>query len=120
MQLGERIFAPSPPQSSEGPANPLKVLVRGTKFQLNVWRALLSVPAGRVISYQELARRASNPLAVRAVGSANAANAVCYLIPCHRVIRKSGLIGGYRWGGGRKLAMLSLESAHANTLGAAA
>ena len=124
-QIGGRIFAPYALQSDSRPAgnaqiNPLKVLVRGTKFQLSVWRALLSVPAGKMISYQELARRAGNPLAIRAAGSANAANAVCYLIPCHRVIRKNGLIGGYRWGGGRKLAMLSLESARANALGVAA
>ena len=108
--LGERIFGP-PGQFASSADAPLKVLVRGTQFQLSVWRALLEVPAGTVVSYQTLARRAGHPNAVRAVGSANAVNAVCYLIPCHRVIRKSGAIGGYRWGGARKLAMLSHESA---------
>lgn len=90
---------------------PLKLLVRGTRFQVKVWEALLRVPFGAVISYADLARRAGLPSAARAVAAANSVNPISYLIPCHRVIRKCGDLGGYRWGLPRKLAMLSRESA---------
>ena len=106
--LAERIFAPPGATESE---EPLNILVRGSRFQVKVWEALLRVPPGAVVSYSELARRVGRPDAVRAVAGATAANAVAYLIPCHRVIRKSGVLGGYRWGLPRKLAMLSRESA---------
>ncbi len=108
--LVARIFSPGRPRGS---AEALNVLVRGSRFQVKVWEALLKVPPGLVVSYSELARRAGRPEAVRAAGSACAHNAVAYLIPCHRAIRKSGLLGGYRWGLPRKLAMLSREAARA-------
>lgn len=108
--VAERIFNPRGRAMAE---DSLKVLVRGTRFQVKVWEALLKVPPGAVVSYSELARRAGRPNAVRAVAAANAVNAVAYLIPCHRAIRKSGLLGGYRWGMARKLAMLSREAAQA-------
>jgi AraC family transcriptional regulator of adaptative response/methylated-DNA-[protein]-cysteine methyltransferase len=92
---------------------PLRVLLRGTRFQLKVWEALLQVPPGALVSYEQIAHHIGHPRAVRAVGRANAVNAVCYLIPCHRVIRKSGVIGGYRWGRGRKLALIGWEAAQA-------
>jgi AraC family transcriptional regulator of adaptative response/methylated-DNA-[protein]-cysteine methyltransferase len=104
-ELGARIFAPT------GREAPIDVLVRGTPFQVKVWEALLRIPAGALTSYENLARRIGTPHAVRAVAGANAANAVSYLIPCHRVIRKSGALGGYRWGLERKLALLSAEAA---------
>jgi AraC family transcriptional regulator of adaptative response/methylated-DNA-[protein]-cysteine methyltransferase len=107
-RLARRIFNPGANPRS---AAPLKLLVRGTRFQVKVWEALLRVPFGTVISYADLARRAGSPDAVRAVAGANAVNAVSYLIPCHRVIRKCGGLGGYRWGLPRKLAMLTRESA---------
>jgi len=103
--LGKRIFG-----TMGRLDQPLKVLVKGTEFQLKVWRALLDIPSGQLISYTDLARRAGHPKAVRAAGSANAVNTVCYLIPCHRVIRSNGRLGLYRWGSGRKLAMLTRES----------
>lgn len=106
--LVEKVF-----NRSERQAEPLKLFVRGTRFQVKVWEALLRVPAGALISYSELARRAGRPKAVRAVANANAVNAVSYLVPCHRAIRKAGLLGGYRWGLPRKLAMLSREAAQA-------
>lgn len=106
--LARRVFHPAADPRS---AKPLKLLVRGTRFQVKVWEALLRVPFGTVISYADLARRAGSPNAVRAVAGANAVNAVSYLIPCHRVIRKCGELGGYRWGLPRKLAMLTRESA---------
>ena len=84
--------------------------LRGTPFQIKVWRALLAIPPGCVASYGELARRIGTPGASRAVGTAVASNPVAWIIPCHRVIRASGVLGEYRWGKGRKLAMLSLET----------
>ncbi len=74
-----------------------------------MWEALLSIPPGAVTTYGALARHIGKPSAYRAVGTANGINPVSYLIPCHRVIRQSGALGGYRWGLGRKLAMLSRE-----------
>lgn len=91
-------------------ADSLKLLVRGSRFQVKVWEALLKVPAGALLSYSELARRVQRPDAVRAAAGASAVNAIAYLIPCHRVVRKTGLLGGYRWGLPRKLAMLSREA----------
>ena len=84
--------------------------LRGTPFQIKVWRALLAVPPGCVTSYGDLARRIGMPGASRAVGTAVASNPVAWLIPCHRVIRASGVLGEYRWGRERKLAMLSVET----------
>ena len=90
--------------------HPLRLHLSGTQFQIQVWRALLEIPTGSLCTYQTLAERIGNPRAVRAVGSANGANPVSYLIPCHRVIRKSGALGGYYWGLGRKLAMIGREA----------
>ena len=86
--------------------------LRGTNFQLKVWEALLRIPAGAVVSYDALAGALDKPGAARAVGSAVAANPVSYLIPCHRVIRKSGRFHNYYWGPERKRAMLAWEAAH--------
>ena len=88
----------------------LSLLVSGTPFQIKVWEALLRVPAGARISYGQLARSIDNPKAVRAVGTAVGYNPVAVLIPCHRVIREDGMLGGYHWGVGRKLALLGVES----------
>jgi AraC family transcriptional regulator of adaptative response/methylated-DNA-[protein]-cysteine methyltransferase len=90
---------------------PPRVLVRGTNFQVQVWRALLRVPPGGVTSYGEVARAIGRPRAVRAVGTAVGANPVAYLIPCHRVLRSDGALGGYRWGETRKAACLPWEDA---------
>jgi len=87
----------------------LKALVRGTPFQLRVWRALIRIPAGCVVSYGQLAEAVGNPGAARAVGTAVGANPLAYLIPCHRVIRETGVIGQYRWGHERKRVMLGWE-----------
>lgn len=84
--------------------------VRGTNFQVQVWQALLRVPSGAVASYSDMAEAVGRPRAVRAVAGAVAANRIGWLIPCHRVIRKVGEVGGYRWGGVRKRAMLALEA----------
>jgi AraC family transcriptional regulator of adaptative response/methylated-DNA-[protein]-cysteine methyltransferase len=100
-----RVFKP---RSAAGGALPLHL--GGTNFQLQVWRALLQIPAGETQSYGALAAEIGSPSAARAVGSAVGANPVAYLIPCHRVLRRGGGIGGYRWGVSRKRAMLALES----------
>jgi len=85
--------------------------VRGTNFQIRVWEALLSVPSGHVLSYEGLARHLGMQGGARAVASAVAKNPVGYLIPCHRVIKASGVIGEYRWGGIRKQALIGWENA---------
>ena len=87
----------------------LAVVLRGTPFQVKVWQALLAVPAGCVTTYSEVAERAGHPEAHRAAAGAIGANAVGYLIPCHRVLRSTGAIGGYRWGAARKRVLLGLE-----------
>jgi AraC family transcriptional regulator of adaptative response/methylated-DNA-[protein]-cysteine methyltransferase len=81
---------------------PLSVQVEGTNFQIAVWRALLNIPPGKLASYSQIARALGCPKASRAVGNAVGANPVALLIPCHRVIRQSGALGGYRWGSARK------------------
>lgn len=105
--LAARIFAGSP--GEEGA--PLALHLRGTNFQLQVWKALLALPRGAVVTYGGLARRLGRPGAARAVGAAVGANPVAYLIPCHRVLRGSGELGGYRWGTARKRALLGWEAA---------
>jgi AraC family transcriptional regulator of adaptative response/methylated-DNA-[protein]-cysteine methyltransferase len=96
----------------KGPsAATLTTFVRGTPFQLKVWRALLRIPEGGVASYGAIARAIGAPKATRAVGTACGSNPVAYLIPCHRVIRETGVVRGYRWGAARKQALLAVESA---------
>lgn len=89
----------------------LLLAVRGTNFQINVWRALLRIPPGTVCTYQAVAEAAGHPGAVRAAANAVAANPVAFLIPCHRVLRSTGQIGDYRWGAERKRVMLGWEAA---------
>jgi AraC family transcriptional regulator of adaptative response/methylated-DNA-[protein]-cysteine methyltransferase len=107
-----RIFGPL----ERGRHAPLAVLVRGTNFQIQVWRALLRIPTGAVTSYGAVAQAIGHPGAARAVGRAVGANPVAWLIPCHRVLRDSGALGGYRWGETRKAVLLGWEA----TRGAAA
>ncbi len=90
---------------------PLKVLLRGTNFQIKVWEALLRIPEGTVVSYGFLADAVGHPGAHRAVGTAAGHNPIGYLIPCHRVLRVNGEIGGYHWGATRKRAILAREAA---------
>ena len=91
----------------------VSVVAAGTPFQLKVWRALLRVPEGRLTTYGALAAAIGAPKAARAVGTAVGRNAIGYLIPCHRVIRDTGALGGYRWGPSRKAAILAYEAARA-------
>ena len=90
---------------------PLSLYLRGTNFQIKVWEALLRIPRGAVVSYGDIANHLGMPAAARAVGNAVANNPIPVLIPCHRVIRKVGDFGAYRWGSVRKKAMLGWELA---------
>ncbi len=90
---------------------PLPLLLHGTNFQIKVWEALLKIPMGSVVPYEDIAVKVCSARATRAVGSAVAKNPIAFLIPCHRVIRKAGGIGGYHWGAARKKAMLIWEAA---------
>lgn len=92
---------------------PLDFDETGTDFQRGVWRTLMTIPYGETITYAELAVRIGNPGAVRAVGQANNRNPIAIVIPCHRVIRTGGDLGGYNGGLARKRALLSLERARA-------
>ena len=83
--------------------------IRGSVFQLKVWRFLLSIQQGDVLSYSEVATGIEKPKAVRAVASACAKNRIGVLIPCHRVLRADGSLGGYRWGLDRKRTLLDME-----------
>ena len=89
---------------------PLTLLVKGTNFQIQVWRALLKLPFGAIATYQTIAQLVARPTAARAVGNAIGNNPIGYLIPCHRVIRESGELGGYGWGVERKTVMLGWEA----------
>ena len=102
-----RVFEPL----QQDDRTPIPLLLKGTNFQIKVWEALLSIPAGSLTSYQDLARAIGKPTASRAVGSAVGANPIAYLIPCHRVIRGSGAFGNYRYGTVRKKAILLWEQA---------
>jgi AraC family transcriptional regulator of adaptative response/methylated-DNA-[protein]-cysteine methyltransferase len=104
--IAARIFVPD-----ARTARPFHLHLKGTNFQIQVWKALLQIPEGWVASYEELAGFMGNPKAFRAVASAVAANPVGFLIPCHRVIRKSGEAHNYRWGHLRKKAILAWEAA---------
>lgn len=100
-------------QRGERP-RPLHLLLSGTNFQIKVWEALLRVPEGRLVSYTTLARAVGRPDAVRAVAGAVGRNPLSVLIPCHRVIRESGDLGGYHWGLPRKIALIACESARSD------
>ena len=89
--------------------DPIPLHIKGTPFQIKVWQALLQIPKGSVCSYSNIAQFIGNPKASRAVGSAIANNPVAYLVPCHRVIQASGLIGQYRWGRQLKATLINWE-----------
>jgi AraC family transcriptional regulator of adaptative response/methylated-DNA-[protein]-cysteine methyltransferase len=105
-EIAYRIFS-----RVEGSADdlPITVLLGGTNFQIKVWQALLRIPEGAIVSYSDVARSIGHPKAVRAVGNAVGSNPIAWLIPCHRVLRSSGDIGGYGGGIARKKIMLARE-----------
>jgi len=89
----------------------LRLDLRGTPFQLRVWNTMLRVPHGKTCSYSDLARRVGKPRAVRAVAAACARNPVGLLVPCHRIVRQDGSLGGYYWGLDKKRQLLAHEQA---------
>ena len=89
---------------------PLRVVLIGTDFEVRVWEKLLTIPMGRLTTYSDLASRSGNPKAARAVGAAVGKNPICFVVPCHRVVGKSGELTGYHWGLTRKRAMLGWEA----------
>jgi len=89
---------------------PLRVVLIGTDFEVQVWETLLSIPLGRATTYSDIARKLGRPQAARAVGAAVGRNTLAFVVPCHRVIGKSGALTGYHWGLTRKRAMLGWEA----------
>lgn len=104
--IGATLFRPE----KAGPA-PLRLAPRGTNFQVKVWQALLAIPPGAVATYSAIAQAIGAPRAARAVGGACGANPIALLIPCHRVLRESGALGGYAFGLSRKRALIAWEAA---------
>ncbi len=104
--LVRRIFGDQP--FSEETAN-IKLNVKGSPFQIKVWEALLRIPRGGMTTYTEVAKLIGQPKAARAVGTAVGRNPIALLIPCHRVIKQSGSLSGYRWTSERKLSILNWE-----------
>jgi len=105
-KIARRIFG-GLERSAEG--SPIKLWLRGTNFQVKVWQALLKIPEGAIVSYSDVARSVGRPKAVRAAANAVGSNPIAWLIPCHRVLRSSGAIGGYGGGIARKKIMLARE-----------
>lgn len=93
---------------------PLPLHLRGTAFQIAVWRKLLAIPAGELVTYGELAAALGRPNAARAVGSAVGANSIAIFVPCHRVVAASGALGGYRWGAALKRTLIEGERSDPN------
>jgi AraC family transcriptional regulator of adaptative response/methylated-DNA-[protein]-cysteine methyltransferase len=107
VDIAQRVFR----RGGGARMEPLHLLVKGTNFQIKVWEALLRIPLGSAVSYENLAASIGLPRATRAVGTAVGANPIPFLIPCHRVIRKTGEFGNYGEGRERKKAILGWESA---------
>lgn len=101
---------------SHGPSetDKIRLHLKGTPFQLKVWQALLSVPLGKLTTYGSIASHIESPKASRAVGTAVGDNPVAFIIPCHRIIQSSGVLGNYHWGSSRKAAMIGWEAAKTN------
>jgi AraC family transcriptional regulator of adaptative response/methylated-DNA-[protein]-cysteine methyltransferase len=89
---------------------PLRVVLIGTDFELRVWETLLSVPMGRATTYSDIARKIGKPKAARAVGAAVGKNPISFVVPCHRVLGRSGALTGYHWGLARKQAIIGWEA----------
>ncbi len=113
-RTAERVFLPH-----AGAGAPVELALSGTNFQIQVWQALLRIPCGSVVTYQDVAVAIGMPASVRAVGNAVGGNPIPVLVPCHRVIRKDGSLGGYRYGLTRKRALLGCELSAADEEGAA-
>jgi AraC family transcriptional regulator of adaptative response/methylated-DNA-[protein]-cysteine methyltransferase len=104
--LARRVFDPT----QWRPDRPLRLVFIGTDFEVRVWETLLKIPMDRATTYSDIARSIGNPTAARAVGAAVGKNPLCFVVPCHRVIGKSGDLTGYHWGLTRKRAILGWEA----------
>ncbi len=104
--IAHRIFDPKEWRADR----PLRVILIGTDFQVRIWETLLSIPLGRAVTYSDIACKIQNPTASRAVGAAVGRNPISFVVPCHRVVGKSGELTGYHWGVTRKRAMLGWEA----------
>jgi AraC family transcriptional regulator of adaptative response/methylated-DNA-[protein]-cysteine methyltransferase len=104
--IAQRIFDPKQWRAER----PLRVILIGTDFQVRIWETLLSIPMGRAVTYSDIATKIHNPAACRAVGAAVGRNPISFVVPCHRVVGKSGELTGYHWGITRKRAMLGWEA----------
>ena len=104
--LARRIFD----QEFWRPDQPLRVVLIGTDWEVRVWETLLKVPMGRLTTYSDIAAKVCTPAAARAVGAAVGKNPISFVVPCHRVVGKSGALTGYHWGISRKQAMLGWEA----------
>ena len=93
-----------------GPQRPVRLVMIGTDFEVRVWQTLLKIPMGRAVSYHDIARHLGQPTASRAVGSAVGRNPISFVVPCHRVLRGDGSLGGYHWGLTRKRALIGWET----------
>ena len=89
---------------------PIRVIMIGTDFEVRVWETLLRIPRGRAVTYRDIARHLGQPTASRAVGSAVGRNPISFVVPCHRVLRGDGSLGGYHWGLTRKRALIGWET----------
>jgi AraC family transcriptional regulator, regulatory protein of adaptative response / methylated-DNA-[protein]-cysteine methyltransferase len=104
--MASRIFD----RSAGNAAEPVPLALMGTPFDLQVWQALLRIPMGHLVSYTDIARALGHPAASRAVGTANGRNPISFVVPCHRVLRGDGALGGYYWGLARKRALIAWET----------
>jgi AraC family transcriptional regulator of adaptative response/methylated-DNA-[protein]-cysteine methyltransferase len=105
-RLARQVFNPAAWSREQ----PIRLVMIGTDFEVRVWQALLKVPMGRAVSYTDIARHLSQPAASRAVGSAVGRNPISFVVPCHRVLRGDGSLGGYHWGLTRKRALIGWET----------
>lgn len=104
--LARRVFDPA----QWNPERPVRLVMIGTDFEVRVWEALLRIPMGRAVSYADIARHIGSPSASRAVGTAVGRNPISFVVPCHRVLRGDGSLGGYHWGLTRKRALIGWET----------
>jgi AraC family transcriptional regulator of adaptative response/methylated-DNA-[protein]-cysteine methyltransferase len=105
VPYAKRIFDPA----QWCPDRPVRLILIGTDFEVRVWRTLLKIPMGCAVSYSDIARHLGQPQAARAVGAAVGRNPLCFVVPCHRVLREDGSLGGYHWGLTRKKALIGWE-----------
>jgi AraC family transcriptional regulator, regulatory protein of adaptative response / methylated-DNA-[protein]-cysteine methyltransferase len=99
------------------PQEPVRLVLIGSEFDVRVWEALLHIPMGRAVGYQHIARHLGQPTAARAVGSAVGRNPISFVVPCHRVLRLDGNLGGYHWGLTRKRALIGWETGRTRAAG---